>query len=128
MGMIERCRFGPLVFILVPGTGIVDADDWVVTSRDSIESPARTAESDDHGIDLRANRGPAPEKVSPCKESAVMKMLGLRDSVHVGPASVGARRIRCVGVITLLTAGDEGGPWYYEVAAWNSLCGAEGPY
>ena len=24
--------------------------------------------------------------------------------------------------------GDVGGPWYYEVAAWNDTCGAEGPY
>ena len=23
--------------------------------------------------------------------------------------------------------GDVGGPWYYEVAAWNGVCGAEGP-
>jgi hypothetical protein len=24
--------------------------------------------------------------------------------------------------------GDVGGPWFYEVAAWNDACGAEGPY
>ena len=24
--------------------------------------------------------------------------------------------------------GDMGGPWFYEVAAWNDTCGAEGPY
>jgi hypothetical protein len=24
--------------------------------------------------------------------------------------------------------GDVGGPWYYEVAAWNDACGAEGPW
>ena len=23
--------------------------------------------------------------------------------------------------------GDVGGPWYYEVAAWNGACGEEGP-
>ena len=23
--------------------------------------------------------------------------------------------------------GDVGGPWYYEVAAWNDPCGTEGP-
>jgi hypothetical protein len=26
------------------------------------------------------------------------------------------------------TSGDVGGPWYYQVAAWNEACGAEGPY
>ena len=25
-------------------------------------------------------------------------------------------------------SGDVGGPWFYEVAAWNNTCGAEGPY
>ena len=24
--------------------------------------------------------------------------------------------------------GDVGGPWFYEVAAWNDACGVEGPY
>jgi len=24
--------------------------------------------------------------------------------------------------------GDVGGPWFYEIAAWNDACGAEGPY
>ena len=24
--------------------------------------------------------------------------------------------------------GDVGGPWYYQVAAWNDACGAEGPW
>ncbi len=24
--------------------------------------------------------------------------------------------------------GNVGGPWFYEVAAWNETCGAEGPY